>query len=387
MDKVKNPFSPGAGTSPPELTGRDDIREAARVALLRALHCRPEKSIMFIGLRGVGKTVLLLDMQKRAKREGLRTVHIEAPEDRPLPAVLVPPLKSALLSMSGGEKLRYALSALAGFVRAFQVEVGGVKLQTPPKPGLADAGDLEHDLPALMEAIGEAAKAEQTAIAILIDELQYVNDTGLSALCASIHRVSQQKLPVLVAGAGLPQLRGQLGKAKSYAERMFSFFEAGALPEQAAMDAISKPALDEGVNISEDALSDIVGRARCYPYFLQEWGKHVWNVAASSPIVAEDVRRAEKAAVAALDADFFMVRFDRLTPFEKDYLRAMAEVGGDNIRSADVAGILKKSQAALGPRRAQLINKGMIYSPAHGDIAFTVPLFADFLKRIMPAAS
>ncbi|MGI9338485.1 MAG: AAA family ATPase [Gammaproteobacteria bacterium] len=387
MDPVKNPYSPGAGTLPPELTGRDDIRETVRVALLRALHLRSEKSIMFIGLRGVGKTVLLLDMQKQAKREGLRTVYAEAPETRSLPSVLVPPLKSVLLKMSDSAKIRYALSALAGFVRAFKLEVGGITLEALPRPGLADAGDLEHDLPVLMETIGEAAKEEETAVAILIDELQYVDEKGLSALCASLHRISQQGLPVLIAGAGLPQLRGKLGKAKSYAERMFNFFEAGALPEQAAKDAILNPALAENITISEAALCDIVNRAHGYPYFLQEWGRHVWNAAKHSPIVAEDVRFAEKKAVAALDADFFMVRFDRLTPSEKNYLRAMAEAGDDNIRSANVAEILRKPPTALGPHRAQLINKGMIYSPAHGDIAFTVPLFADFLKRTMPAVS
>lgn len=387
MDQVKNPYSPGAGTVPPELTGRDDIREAARIALLRALRSRPEKSIMFIGLRGVGKTVLLLDMQKQAEREGLRTVFVEMSENRSLPSVLVPPLKSALLAMSDSEKLHYAFSALAGFVRALEVQIGDVKLHASPRPGLADAGDLEHDLPVLMETIGEAAKEQNTAIAILIDELQYVDEKGLSALCTSLHRISQRGLPVLIAGAGLPQLRGKLGNAKSYAERMFNFYEAGALSVQAAKDAISKPALAEGVEINETALADIATKAHGYPYFLQEWGRHVWNVAESSPIVPDDVRRAEEKAVAALDADFFMVRFDRLTPSQKNYLRAMAEVGNDNIRSADVADILQKLPTALGPHRSKLINKGMIYSPAHGDIAFTVPLFAEFLKRTMPELS
>ena len=384
MNPVSNPYSPGAGASPPELTGRDEIRETARIALARTLRCQPEKSLMFIGLRGVGKTVLLVDMRKQAKQTKVHTVFIESLETRSLPSVLVPQLRSALLAMSRGEKMRHALSVLAGFARASKLKINIAGFGVEWQPGLADAGDLEHDLPMLMEAVGEAAKAENAAVAILIDELQYIGETGLSALCTSLHRISQQRLPILIAGAGLPQLRGQLGKAKSYAERMFHFFDIGALPKQAAADAISKPAFAEGVSINKTALDNIVKRAQGYPYFLQEWGKHVWNAADHSPISIADVRCAEQKAIAALDTDFFLVRLDRLTPSEKNYLRAMAKTDDGNTRSADVARILKKTQAALAPRRAQLINKGMIYSPAHGDIAFTVPLFADFLKRTIP---
>ena len=315
-----------------------------------------------------------------AKQTKVHTVFIESLETRSLPSVLVP----QLLAMSRGEKMRHALSVLAGFARAFKLKINIAGFGVEWQPGLADAGDLEHDLPMLMEAVGEAAKAENAAVAILIDELQYIGETGLSALCTSLHRISQQRLPILIAGAGLPQLRGQLGKAKSYAERMFHFFDIGALPKQAAADAISKPAFAEGVSINKTALDNIVKRAQGYPYFLQEWGKHVWNAADHSPISIADVRCAEQKAIAALDTDFFLVRLDRLTPSEKNYLRAMAKTDDGNTRSADVARILKKTQAALAPRRAQLINKGMIYSPAHGDIAFTVPLFADFLKRTIP---
>ena len=385
MDALRNPYSPGAGKSPPELAGRDDIRGAVRVAVARAKLCRPEKSVMFIGLRGVGKTVMLVDAEKHAQEDGVKTVFVEAPENRPLLSVLAPSLRDALLSMSESEKRRDAMKRFVNFAAMFKLSVGGVGVEMKPQAGLA-SGDLEYDLPALMVAVGEAAQAEQTALVLLLDEVQYVGKTELSALCAALHRVSQRDLPLLFVGAGLPQSRGQLGKAKSYAERLFNFYTLGELSAQAAKDAVAKPALAESVKIEESVLLDVVSRTRGYPYFLQEWGKHVWNAADSSPITIDDVRRAEPSAVGALDADFFRVRFERLTPEEKRYLRAMAELelSGGELRSGDIAEILNKKVTALAPVRARLINKGMAYSAAYGDIAFTVPLFTEFLKRAMP---
>lgn len=365
------------------MAGRGDIREAARIAIERTRLCRSEKSIMLIGLRGVGKTVLLRDIGNRAEDGGARCVIAEAPENRSLPAVLAKPLRDALLAMSASEKLRHALKKLTDFAAKFKLSVGDIGVEIKPQPQLA-SGDLEYDLPALMTAAGEAAKAEETALVLLLDELQYVAEAELSALCAALHRVSQKDLPVLFVGAGLPQLRGQLGRAKSYAERLFGFYEIGELARQAAADAIVKPALAEGVRIDDAALRDIVLRTRGYPYFLQEWGKHVWDAADSSPITIHDVSRAESSAVRALDANFFSVRFERLTPSEKRYLRAMAELDGEPFRSRDIAAVLGKGVTALAPRRAKLIEKGMAYSPDYGDIAFTVPLFAEFLKRAMP---
>ena len=368
---------------PPELAGRDDIREAARIAVARTMLSRPEKSMMFIGLRGVGKTVMLVDIDERAKEAGAKTVSIEAPENHSLLSVLAPPLENALLEMSDNEKMRHAMTKLSGFAAKFKLNIGGVGVEVKPQPKIA-SGDLEYELPALMESVGEAAKAEKTALVLLLDEVQYVGESELSALCTALHRVSQRNLPLLFIGAGLPQSRGRLGKAKSYAERFFNFHTLGELTPQAAADAVAKPALAENVEIKDSALDYIVSRTRGYPYFLQEWGKHVWDAAVSSPIALEHVRFAEPAAEQALDSNFFRVRFDRLTRAEKRYLRSMAELGEGELRSGDIAEILKKKVTSLGPIRARLINKGMAYSAAYGDIAFTVPLFAEFLKRAMP---
>lgn len=219
---------------------------------------------------------------------------------------------------------------------------------------------------------------------LFIDELQYVREDELAALITALHRTAQRRLPVVLLGAGLPQLRGQTGRAKSYAERLFDFPEIGALPDPAARIAIAKPAREQGVDVPEEALALILSLTHCYPYFLQEWGKHAWGVADASPITRQDVEVASKAAVAALDESFFRVRFDRLTPLEKKYLRAMAELGPGPHRSGDIAEMLGRKVTSLGPTRNQLIAKGMIWSPSHGDTAFTVPLFDEFMHRIMP---
>ncbi len=390
MDPVRNPFAPGAGTPPPELAGREGLRETVRIALERVRLGLPTKSILMIGLRGVGKTVLLDRMRDDAEAEGIQTVRIEAPEGRSLPAMLAPQVRQALLRLSRNAQAKAlsqrALRALAGFAKALKVKYHDIEVgvDLDPEPGLADNGDLEHDLQALLEAVGAAAKKAGTALAMFVDELQYVEETQLAALITALHRAAQRRLPVVLIGAGLPQLRGQMGLAKSYAERLFDFPEIGPLNEADARIAIAKPALDEGVVINEDALRSIIRKTQGYPYFLQEWGKHAWDTAAKSPITAADVKRASAGAVAALDESFFRVRFDRLTPSEKVYLRAMAELGPGPHRSGDIADQLGRKVTSLGPTRNQLIAKGMIWSPSHGDTAFTVPLFDEFMKRIMP---
>ena len=390
MDPVTNPFAPGAGTPPPELAGRDELRDAVRVAIARAKLGRPSKSLLMVGLRGVGKTVLLDQMRDDAEAIGHQTVRIEAPEGRSLPALLAPQLRQALLRLSRNEQARAyghrALRALAGFAQGLKVKYQDIEvgLDFEPEPGLADNGDLEHDLQALMEATGIAAKEANTALVLFIDELQYVEEEELAALITALHRAAQRRLPVLLVGAGLPQLRGRMGRAKSYAERMFDFPEIGALDDGAARIAIAKPLEDQGVSITTDALDQIVEETRGYPYFLQEWGKHVWDVASESPLSAGDVAKASREATAALDESFFRVRFDRLTPSEKRYLRAMAELGPGPHRSGDIAEVLRRKVTSLGPVRNQLIAKGMIWSPHHGDTAFTVPLFDEFMRRIVP---
>ncbi|MBK8582103.1 MAG: ATP-binding protein [Flavobacteriales bacterium] len=390
MDPVTNPFAPGAGNPPPELAGRDVLLDAVQVAVKRAKLGRPAKSVLLVGLRGVGKTVLLDRMRDNAEADGVHTLRMEAPENRSLPAVLAPQLRQALLRLSRNKKAKdlaqRALRGLVGFARALKVKYHDIEIafDTEEEPGLADNGDLEHDLAALLEAAGMAAKKGDTALALFVDELQYVAEDELAALITALHRTAQRQLPVVMAGAGLPQLRGHMGSAKSYAERLFDFPEIGPLDKKAAEDAIRKPIEDEEAKINNDALALIVKETHGYPYFLQEWGKHAWDAARSSPITKKDVQEATITAIAALDESFFRVRFDRLTPSEKTYLRAMAELGPGPHRSGDIATLLGKEVSALGPRRAQLINKGMIYSPSHGDTAFTVPLFDAFMKRIMP---
>lgn len=390
MDPVLNPYAPGAGTPPPELAGRDELREQVRIALERVRRGLPTKSILMVGLRGVGKTVLLDRMRDDAEAGGIHTVRIEAPESRSLPALLTPQLRQALLRLSRNEKAKElatrALRALAGFAKALKVKYADIEvgLDFDPEAGLADNGDLEHDLQALLEAVGAAAKSADTALIMFIDELQYVKEEELAALITALHRCAQRRLPITLVGAGLPQLRGRMGEAKSYAERLFDFPEVGPLNEPSAMLAITKPAVDQGVVFDEDAAREIVTQTRGYPYFLQEWGKHSWDTARVSPIALNDVRTASTATVAALDESFFRVRFDRLTPAEKKYLRAMAELGPGPHRSGDIADYLQRKVTSLGPTRNQLIAKGMIWSPNHGDTAFTVPLFDQFMRRIMP---
>ncbi len=390
MNPIRNPYAPGAGTPPPELAGRVELREQVRVGIERLRLGLPAKSLLMIGLRGVGKTVLLDRMRDDAESAGIHTVRIEAPEARSLPALLAPQLRQALLRLSRQQAAKAlaqrALRALAGFAKSLKLKYNDIEvgLDFDPEPGLADNGDLEHDLQALLQAVGEAAQAAGTALVMFVDELQYVQEEELAALITALHRCAQRRLPVSLVGAGLPQLPGRMGRAKSYAERLFDFPHVGPLNDAAARMAIVIPAQAQGVDITEDAVADLVYTTQGYPYFLQEWGKHAWDQATQSPIEKHDVEAASVSAVAALDEGFFRVRFDRLTPAEKRYLRAMAELGAGPHRSGDIADQLRRKVTALGPTRAQLINKGMVWSPNHGDTAFTVPLFDAFMKRIMP---
>ncbi len=279
-----------------------------------------------------------------------------------------------------------ALRALAGFSKALKIKYADLEvgLDFDPEQGLADNGDLESDLQDLLEATGEAARKADTALVIFIDELQYVAEDELGALIMAMHRLAQRNLPVILVAAGLPQLPGRLGKAKSYAERLFDFPFIGPLTPEDSRAAIVNPAQEEGATFEEDAVSFILEKTKGYPYFLQEWGKHSWDAADESPITLEDVESASITAVVALDAGFFHVRFDRLTPKEKEYLRAMAEIGTGPHRSGDIAEKLGKSVQTSAQLRNHLISKGMVWSPSYGDTAFTVPLFDQYMKRIMP---
>lgn len=387
MDPLSNPFAPGAGTPPPALVGRDDILSAAEITLHRIRRGRPEKSLMLLGLRGVGKTVLLNKIGENAEEIGYSVVKLEAPEGQRLAQYLAPALKGVLIRLSKMEKAKelasQALGALQGFASVFRVSIGEINVEVTD-PHVADSGNLEVDLPGLLATVGKAARAADTSVAIFVDEVQYLGEEDLRALIVAFHTISQGGLPIVLFGAGLPQVAGLAGDAKSYAERLFDYPPVGPLNRAAAKDAIRQPIQDEGAEIRENALNMIAEATGGYPYFLQEWGKHTWRIADESPIDEADVEKATAEATEALDKSFFRVRFDRLTPREQDYLRAMAELGPGPHRSGEIARLLQKKVESLGPLRSGLIKKGMIWSPSHGDTAFTVPLFDEFMKREVP---
>jgi len=388
MDPTRNPFAPGAGTQPPELAGRASIIANATIALSRIKLGRAAQSQMLLGLRGVGKTVLLNRIAEIAEKDGYATVVLEAPEDRRLAEMLVPPLRSLLFRLSRVENAKDAarrgLGVLRAFASAFKVKVGDIEFGIQAETGTADSGTLESDLPELLLAVAAAAREARNAVALFVDEVQYLSGEDLGALIVSAHKMAQRSLPFIAFGAGLPQLAGLAGEAKSYSERLFEYPDVGPLAAEAAQDAIREPMRREGVNISEGALDRIVEKTRGYPYFLQEWGYHAWNVATSSPVTPEDAERATANALERLDKGFFRVRLDRLTPREKDYVRAMAALGPGPHRSGEIAQKLSMDVTTAGPLRNGVIKKGMVYSPQHGDTAFTVPVFDEFMRRSMP---
>ena len=390
MNPRTSPYAPGAGTQPPELAGRDEIIEKAAIALDRFRDGLAARSLLLVGLRGVGKTVLLTRIAQESEARGFVVVMMEAPEKRSLPALLIPNLRAALLKLdrvaAAGDLAQKALKVLGGFVSAMKVKYQDIEfgVDLGNEPGVADSGDLEHDLIDLFVAVGRAAKEKRTAVVFFIDELQYVEEEQFASLITALHKCAQNQLPVALIGAGLPQLVGRAGRAKSYAERLFEYPEIGQLSDDEARKALVAPARDRDVDYEAGALREILSQTGAYPYFLQEWGKHSWHCAKQSPITRDDVIAATELAIAELDAGFFRVRFDRLTPGEKKYLRAMAELGAGPHRSGDIAHILNKEVQTVAPTRATLIGKGMIYSPSHGDNSFTVPLFDGYMKRVMP---
>ena len=390
MDTLKNPFSPGAGCPPPELVGRDLLLEQARILLGRVQLRRPEKSLLFTGLRGVGKTVLLNEIERMAKKSGYHTISIEANETRGLAPSLIPQLYTLLFNLNRLAKASYkakrALATLRSFVSGLKVTCGDVSLgiDIEPEKGLADSGDLEFDLPNLFVAIGEAAVDRSCAIAIFIDEIQYYTKKELSALIVAMHKLQQNQLPITLVGAGLPDLPGLAGEAKSYSERLFSFPNVGALSKEETYKALQDPVKLENVSFDEDALNLIYYLTQGYPYFLQEWGYLSWNKAQDNSISKQTVIDSTSSAIERLDENFFRVRYNRLSTKGKLLLRAMAALGAGPHRIGDVAEQMGMNTSGLGPVRARLIKKGMIYSPTYGEIAFTVPLFDEFMIRAIP---
>jgi hypothetical protein len=368
------------------LIGRDELIDRFGITMRRAVEARPGKSLMPIGLRGVGKTVLLNRYSEIAEQEGLEVAFIEAPETGDFRTLLAVRLRKVLLQLERHGAVQAVLKALR-VLKTFSLQLpdgSRIAIDVDALAGEADSGILAEDITDLIVAVGEAAADRGSGLLLAIDELQYLSGDELGALITAIHRTSQLNLPVVLVAAGLPQLPGLAGDAKSYAERLFDFPEIDSLRPDETTDALAIPARDLGMDYTDAALELIVQKSHGYPYFLQEWGYHVWNHAADSPITAEDVGSVEPVVIDQLDRNFFLVRFDRLTPKEKEYLRAMAALGSGPHRSGDIAACLDVRVESVAPRRSGLIAKGMIYSPAHGDTAFTVPLFDEYLIRAVP---
>lgn len=389
MDPVRNPYSPGAGSQPPALVGRDAQLDLMHFAIERLSIGRSERSVLLTGLRGVGKTVLLNEFGRFAESSGWITEHIEATEDIKLARALAVTIRAALLRMSTQERTkeraRRALGALAGFMKVRLTAAGGdLSINVEPVFGVADSGDLDRDLAAMFRELGETAKQHGAGVLLTIDEVQYLPRSDFAALIVALHRISQLNLPILVTGAGLPSLPGLAGEAKSYAERLFTFSKVDSLSAPDARTALVRPAQDEAVSWDDDALEEVVDQSQGYPYFLQEFGKQAWNAAEDPRIRLDDVRRSMDVAMAELDEGFFRARVDRTTDAERDYLRAMAAVGGPGpYKSGQVARGMGKTTPQVGMVRDGLIKRGLCFAPRHGEIAFTVPLFDTYIRRAM----
>lgn len=387
MDALRNPFSPWAGTPPPALLGRDKLIEEFKTALIRTRAGKPGQSIMPVGLRWVWKTVLLNHFIDIANEQGVKTGLIETPESNNFPVIIINEARKLLIQLDRwgvvSEAVNYARRVLKSFSLSYEwVEA---KISFDPEEWVADSGIFENDIRDMFVALGEAAKSKDTAVLIAIDEVQYLSEEYFSALISAIHRTGQLQLPIMVVGTGLPQILWLAWNAKSYAERLFKFPRIDPLNEKESCLAIKNPIEKQGAKIEQKAIDEIFRMSHGYPYFLQEWGYAVWNHASKNTITYIDIKESHDEVLKKLDESFFRVRYDRLTPSERKYLRAMAELWPGPHRSWDIATKHGSKVASLAPVRSNLIGKGMIYSPAHGDTGFTVPLFDEFMKRTMPS--
>jgi DNA polymerase III delta prime subunit len=402
MDPIRNPYAPGAGQRPPELAGRDQELAAFDVVLERVSHGRPERSLVLTGLRGVGKTVLLNALRSAAVRRQWGTGKLEARPDQPLRRPLSSALHQAVREL--GHPQEEGVDHVLGVIKAFaQRDAGpGAKLRDRWNPGIdapavkgrADSGDIEIDLVELLTDVGGLAADLGKGIAVFVDEMQDLGPDDVSALCAACHEISQSGLPVIVVGAGLPHLPAVLSASKSYSERLFRYQRIDRLAREAADKALVAPAASEDAAYDDDALAAMYAATGGYPYFIQAYGKAVWDIAPHSPITAADVAVASPEAEAELAIGFFGSRFERATPGERDYLRAMADAaaaiteGGvedldeiGSVPTSDVAAALNKKPQSLSPARDALLKKGLIYSGERGRIAFTVPHFGKYLRE------
>lgn len=386
MDPIKNPFTPGAGCPPPAMVGRDEIMQDVHILLGRTLLGKPEKSMLLTGLRGVGKTVLLNQIENMAKEHGYKTILFEAQDGCSLAAKLIPHLRNLFYELDrtvgAKEKIRRGLMILRNFIGAVKLNYGDFGIDLDPLPGIADTGNMEADLPELFLSVAEAAREKNTGVALLIDEIQLLNQAELAALILSMHKLQQKQAPLVLIGAGLPTLPRLAGDAKSYAERLFSYPIIGTLNQQETRNALNRPAEQQGAYFTPEATSVIYEQTKGYPYFLQEWGYQVWKQSESPCMTVDDVESAVSLVTQRLDSNFFRVRYDRLTEGEKRFMHAMAACGKNGAcKSSDVADRLAMKSSAITPTRANLIKKGMIYSPRHGLLDYSVPLFGEFLLR------
>ena len=388
MDRMMNPFTPGAGAIPPELAGRGESIDDGRVLSGRTLNGRYEKSLMLIGLRGVGKTVLLKYMAESARKEGVVPLMVEVREPESAVEELAVRLKEVLSSIDFSCKVKssvnFAFSALRNFVKSISVNIGEVGITVETAPGVGDTGNMEFDLSEVLKAAARAAREANTAIGLYIDELQNMDIAAMRGIIVALHHAARDGLPLYLVGSGLPSIRALVGKSKTYAERMFNYREIGALSVQEVTDAISKPFNGVGVDVDSGAIEKIFTYSGGYPYFLQEYGYQLWLEADGGEIDVSLVEQSLPLVHRRLDDNFFDVRFDRVTSREREFLRTMADIPFP-ISVSTVAERLGRPLNAISAVRASLIRKGMIYSPSHGIVSFTVPLFGDYMRRIMPS--
>jgi hypothetical protein len=389
MDPIRNPYVPNAGAAPPTLPGRSHLIDVFNVALERVRLGRPARSLLPYGLRGVGKTVLLRRFVRVARAKGYLAGVVEADDRADFIAALSEQLRRILYELDTPTAVQSLAKRAMRIFKSFTIKCGldglSVDIGVDAERGFADSGDISIDLGTLLISIGEAARAQDTAVLIAIDEVQYVSKKVLGALVRAIHLATQESLPILVVATGLPQILENIGDAKSYAERLFDFQKIGPLDYDDAREALVAPASEEGVVFDEDAVARIFEATRGYPYFLQEWAYRAWDVASNDRITLEDARVGETIALPMLDNGFFSVRNRRCTVSERHYLRAMAELGEGPYAARDVAALLGKKPTGLSVMRDRLIKKGMVYSEEYGSIAFTVPLFDAYMRRVEPA--
>jgi hypothetical protein len=383
-----NPYTPNAGAEPRYLAGREPELESFRVLLRRMKKGYSDQSMIVVGLRGVGKTVLLSAFRNIAEDEGgVVAIEAEITKHEDFGPRMSALLRRALFSVAPSAKWKDRGRRAAAILRSFQITVspeggligslGGVD----PLEGVADSGNLSDDLTDVFVAIGQAAQEHGKAVVFILDEVQFLNLREFEALIAALHKTVQRRLPVTLVAAGLPQLPELAGEAKSYAERLFRFPTVDSLEPEEARKALVEPARELDVDYDKAAVDEILAYTQGYPYFIQEYGSVIWNFADKGPITVENAHDAEEAVEAKLDESFFRVRADRTTNAELQYLRAMAELGPTPHLAGDVADVLGRKSTSLGPTRARLIEKGLLWTPSHGFAAFTVPQFDRYMKR------